>query len=142
MDRTEALTWLETTVKATTPPELTEPELDGFLDVSRIVDADGRAPVDEDYEETFDLNHAAALAFEAKAVASMASDTGGIESFTSEGSAFRRRAGTGYAGFMALADRYRAKSAQNGGITVIEMNPLSPLANPRSAFDGVTTNAD
>lgn len=142
MNRTEALAWLTDTVKATTPPVLTDTQLEAFLDASRIVDHDGHAPVHEDYVETFDVNHAAALAFESKATASLAGDTGGIESFTSEGSAFKRRPGSGYAQFMALADMYRAKSVHAGGITVITMNPDARLANPRSAFDGVTTNAD
>ena len=134
MDRTEALTWLTDTVQATTPPVLVFQQLDGFLDAARIVDPDGRAPIDADYVETFDLNYAVAEAFEAKAVAALAGDTGGLESFTSEGSAFKRRAGTGYDGFMALAASFRAKSTAGGGgmISVIALEPQGGQV-PRSA---------
>lgn len=123
MDRTDAHRWLSETVKATTPPALTPEDLDGFLDAARVLDRYGNPPADEDYVETFDLNYAAADAFEAKAVASLAGDTGGVESFTSEGSAFKRRAGTSYDGFMALAERFRARSAVGGSsiISVIEL---------------------
>ncbi|HLR97099.1 MAG TPA: hypothetical protein VK053_21440, partial [Jiangellaceae bacterium] len=124
MNRTEALQWLAETVAATTPPVLTDQQLEAFLDAARIVDPDGRAPIDDGYVETFDLNYAAAEAFEAKAVAALAGDTGGLESFTSEGSAFKRRAGTGYDGFMALAASFRARSTAGGGsISVIALEP-------------------
>ena len=124
MNRTEALQWLTETVAATTPPVLTDQQLEAFLDAARIVDSDGRAPVDDGYVETFDLNYAAAEAFEAKAVQAAATDAGGLESFTSEGSAFKRRPGTGYDGFMALAASFRAKSSAGGtGINVISLEP-------------------
>lgn len=133
MNRTEALQWLTETVKATTPPVLDQAALDAALDASRVVDSDGRAPVDDGYVETFDLNYAAAEAFEAKAVAALAGDTGGLESFTSEGSAFKRRPGTGYDGFMALAASFRAKSTAGGGsISVISLEPYGGQV-PRSA---------
>lgn len=133
MNRTEALQWLAETVKATTPPVLTNQQLEAFLDAARIVDPDGRAPIDDGYVETFDLNYAAAEAFEAKAVVALAGDTGGLESFTSEGSAFKRRPGTGYDGFMALAASFRAKSTAGGGsISVIALEPYGGQV-PRSA---------
>jgi len=133
MNRTEALQWLAETVAATTPPVLTDQQLEAFLDAARIVDPDGHAPIDDDYVETFDLNYAAAEAFEAKAVAALAGDTGGLESFTSEGSAFKRRPGTGYDGFMALAASFRAKSTAGGtGISVITLEPYGGQM-PRSA---------
>lgn len=120
-------------VSASTPPVLDDDELDAFIDASRVVDPDGRAPVDDDYVETFDLNYAAAEAFEAKATAALAGDTGGLESFTSEGSAFKRRAGTGYDGFMALAASFRARSTAGGGsISVITLEPHGGRV-PRSA---------
>lgn len=133
MNRTEALQWLTDTVAATTPPVLTDQQLEAFLDAARVVDSDGRAPVDDGYVETFDLNYAAAEAFEAKAVQAAATDAGGLESFTSEGSAFKRRPGTGYDGFMALAASFRAKSTAGGtGISVISLEPYGGQV-PRSA---------
>jgi hypothetical protein len=133
MDRTEALTALTDMVQASTPPTLTDDQLNGFLDASRVVDTDGRAPVDAGYVETFDLDYAAALAFETKADHAALSDTGGLESFTSEGSAFKRRPGTGYEGFMALARKYRARSVAGGGaISVINLEPEGGMV-PRSA---------
>lgn len=133
MNRTEALQWLTETVAATTPPVLDQAALDAALDASRVVDPDGRAPIDDGYVETFDLNYAAAEAFEAKAVQAAATDAGGLESFTSEGSAFKRRPGTGYDGFMALAASFRAKSTAGGGsISVISLEPYGGQM-PRSA---------
>src|SRR5690625_4544010 len=123
MTRAQALAWLRDTVAATTPPVLTNDHLEGFLDAARIIDPDGRAPIDDGYVETFDLHYAAAEAFEAKAIQAAATDTGGIESFTSEGSAFKRRPGTGYDRFMALAASFRGKSTAGGGsmISVIAL---------------------
>lgn len=134
MNRDNARTRLAGMVSASTLPVLDNTALDTALDAAKIVDPAGRAPIDDGYVETFDLNYAAAEAFEAKAIRAAATDTGGLESFTSEGSAFRRRQGTGYAGFMALADQFRAKSCAGSGstISVISMDPYGGPA-PRSA---------
>jgi len=133
MTRDEARTRLGSMVSASTHPALSDDQLDEFLDAARIVDTDGRAPIDDGYVETFDLNYAAAEAFEAKATAALAGDTGGLESFTSEGSAFKRRPGTGYDEFMALAASFRAKSTAGGaGISVIALEPYGGHM-PRSA---------
>lgn len=133
MTRDEARTRLGSMVSASTPPVLDQAALDAALDAARVVDSDGRAPVDDGYVETFDLNYAAAEAFEAKAVQAAATDAGGLESFTSEGSAFKRRPGTGYDGFMALAASFRARSTAGGtGISVIALEPHGGQM-PRSA---------
>lgn len=134
MDRDTARLRLADMVSASTPPVLDDNALDTALEAAKVVDPTGRAPIDDGYVETFDLNYAAAEAFEAKAIRAAATDTGGLESFTSEGSAFKRRAGTGYAGFMALADQFRARSCVGSGgmITVISMDPYGGSV-PRSA---------
>jgi hypothetical protein len=142
VNREEARTRLAEIVSASTPPVLSTADLDAALDASRVVDADGRAPVDEGYLETFDLDYAAAEAFDLKADRALATDTGGLESFTSEGSAFKRRPGTGADGFQLLAVRYRGRSlaAATGPLSVIEVSTLAG-ASPRSATS-VVTNAD
>lgn len=143
MNREQARTRLAEMVSASTPPVLSEADLDAALDAARVVDSDGRAPVDEGYVETFDLNYAAGAALDMKADRYTLADTGGLESFTSEGSAFRRRTGTDASGFRSLADRYRARSTAAGGsgaLSVIEVSTLAGAA-PRSATS-VVTNAD
>ena len=64
MTRDEARTRLGSMVSASTPPVLDQAALDAALDAARVVDSDGRAPVDDGYVETFDLNYAAAEAFD------------------------------------------------------------------------------
>lgn len=143
MDREKARQRLADMVSASTPPALSDADLNAALDAARIVDPDGRAPISPGYVETFDLNYAAGVAFETKADRALATDTGDLESFTSEGSAFKRRAGTGYDGFMALAAKYKGRStaAQTGGsISVIEVGSRH-TGWPRSAVE-VVTNAD
>lgn len=143
MNREEARTRLAEMVSASTPPVLSSADLDAALDAARVVDSDDRAPVDEGYVETFDLNYAAGEAFDMKADRATATDVGGLESFTSEGSSFKRRAGTTGAGFRDLAARYRARSAAAGGsgaLSVIEVSTFAGAA-PRSAYS-VVTNAD
>jgi hypothetical protein len=126
-------------VSAATPPVLDDADLDVALDAARIPDDDGRAPVDPEYTETFDLHYAAAEAFEMKATRATANDVGGLESFTSEGSAFKRRPGAGFDEFMRLAAFHRAKStaAPTGALSVIDMETPS-RGRPRSAVVAVT----
>lgn len=133
MDRTQALAVLADMVQAGTPPVLNDADLNRFLDASRVIDSEDRPPTDPEYVETFDLNYAAALAFEAKADLEAMSDTSNLESFTSEGTTFKRRANARYNSFMNLASKYRARSVVgDGGISVINLEPEGGMI-PRSA---------
>jgi len=133
MDREQVREWLTRVTSASTPPTLTEEDIEDALDASRIVDLEGRAPVAPGYVETFDRNYAAALLFDLKADLAMAGDTGGLESFSSEGTSFKRREGTSAAGFRSLAVAYRGRSsvATSSGISVINLEPQDAFV-PRS----------
>lgn len=48
-------------------PTLSEEDLDAALAVSALVDSEGLVPSDEDWEPTYDLNHAASAAWLVKA---------------------------------------------------------------------------
>ncbi len=50
-----------------TDPALTEDELDDLLSAASLEDKEGRAPADEDWTPTYDLNAAAAAAWLIKA---------------------------------------------------------------------------
>lgn len=141
MNREQARQRLDNMVSASTPPVLSVTDLDAALDAAQVVDGDGHAPIDDGYVETFNLAYAAAEAFDMKADRAIATDTGGLESFTSEGSAFKRRRGTGPDGFRALAARWRARAAGDGGLSVIEVSATPRRSWPRS-LSGVVTNAD
>ncbi len=143
MDRTQARTTLAGMVSASTPPVLSDADLNAALDAARVVDSEGRAPVDTGYVETFDLNYAAAEALDMRADQMVLTDTGGLTSFTADGASFTKRQGTTADGLRALAARYRSRSAAGatGGIGLIELAPVGRTV-PRSWHDGVTTNAD
>lgn len=133
MNREQVREWLSRVTSASTPPTLTDDDVNDALDASRIIDLEGRAPVDDGYVETFDRHYAASLLFDLKADLAEAADTGGLESFSSEGTSFRRREGTGPAGFRALAASYRDRSsvATSSGISVINLEPRDAF-RPRS----------
>ena len=133
MDRNQVTEWLTRVTSASTPPSLDEQDVNDALDASRIVDLEGRAPVADGYVETFDRNYAAALLFDLKADLAEAQDAGGLESFSSEGTSWKRREGTSPAGFRALAVAYRGRSsvATSSGISVINLVPEDAFT-PRS----------
>ena len=135
MTRAEATEWLTRIVSTGTPPVLTAEDISRAIDASRVVDSEGRAPVDDGYVETISADHAAALLFDLKATLATVSKVAGVASFTSEGSSVTRTAGVTAADFQALAAQYRAKLAP--GVSVIDLGPaLGPV--PRSAYEGVT----
>lgn len=133
MDRESVRDWLTRVTSASTPPTLDEQDVEDALDASRIVDLEGRAPVHEDYVPTFDRHYAAALLFDLKADLATVQDQGGLESFSSEGTTFRRRPGTSAAGFRGLAVAYRGRStvAESSAISVINLVPEDAFT-PRS----------
>lgn len=129
MTRDDARSALAGLVSATSTPTLSDAELDVALDAARVVDADGLGPVDDGYTDTFDLDYAAAEAFDLKAV--KAASTAQVRKFSAEGATFERD----LPDFAGLAATYRARSSAGAstGIGVIELDPQTPeWMQPRS----------
>lgn len=139
MNRDQATVWLQRLL-GSAPPEITAEDITDALNQSKVVDEDGRAPIDDGYVETFNVHYAASLLFDLKADLAVASDAGGIQSFTSEGSSFTRRPGSGADQFRAVARRYRDLAFPGTSITVIELNPERHTL-PRSAVSLDTSHA-
>lgn len=140
-DRTAATEWLEQMIQPGTTPVLPPGSVEQALDASQVVDADGRAPVDDGYVPTFNVNYAAALLLEQKASLVIVTRVGGVSTWSSEGSSVSRTEGSTAADFRALAAWYRGQAFPTGGVTVIDLGPaLGPV--PRSAYRGVTPDAD
>lgn len=90
-------------VASTEEPLLSEDELADLLEQSRRPDADGNNPDAEDWQETYDLDSAAATGWEWKAGRA----TPGF-SFGEDGQMFSRQQVFDHC--MAMADRYRRSS--------------------------------
>jgi hypothetical protein len=67
MTQQEALDLLKAETAAGFDPKLSDTELESILLRARLADTDGRAPSDEDWEPTYDLNRAAAHGWRLKA---------------------------------------------------------------------------
>lgn len=67
MTEAEAIAELQARVAADVYPTLSEAEILAILNMCRIVDSDGYAPVDEDYTPTWDLARAEVWAWRRKA---------------------------------------------------------------------------
>ena len=142
-DRAKAIAFLKRITNADAAPALTDDDIDLALDQARVVDAAGNPPTDPDWTPTWNVAYAAAVLFELKATLAASTDTGGLQSFTSEGSSFTRRDGTTADGWLALARQWRIRATGNGtGITVIEMTDPTPGPWPRSSFNLDTSRAD
>ena len=136
-DKTAAFTWLEEAVQPGTAPALPPGAVEAALGMSRVVDSEGRAPVDPGYVDTFSVYYAAALLLEQKAGQAIVSKVGGVVSFTSEGSSVTKTEGSSAVDFRGLAAYYRGLAFPSGGVHVIDLGPaLGPV--PRSAYEGVT----
>jgi hypothetical protein len=131
--REEAIIALSAMVRFTDPPALTTDDLNEALTASRLVDVDGRPPADPDYVEgNFDLNYAAALLWEKKAVLYLS--VGQLTEFSSEGSRFKKEPPN----FQALADYYRGLSTAAGTGNGVEFVAIEPERKawllPRSSY--------
>lgn len=136
-DREAATQWLEEAIQPGTAPALSPGAVDAALDMSRVVDSEGRAPVDDGYVDTFNVYYAAALMLEQKAGRAIVSKVGGVQSFSSEGSSVTRTEGSTATDFRSLAAYYRGLAFPSGPVQVIDLGPaLGPV--PRSAYEGVT----
>lgn len=136
-DRTAAIEWLEEAIQPGTAPALPPGAVDAALDMSRVVDAEGRAPVDDGYVDTFNVYYAAALLLEQKAGQAIVSKVARVQSFSSEGSSVTKSAGSTATDFRGLAAYYRGLAFPSGDVHVIDLGPaLGPV--PRSAYEGVT----
>lgn len=136
-DKAKATEWLTEVVQPATAPALPASAIDDVLDMSQVVDAEGRAPVDDGYVPTYSVYYAAALLLEQKAGRVVVSKVGGVASFTSEGSSVTKTQGSTAVEFRDLAAYYRGLAFPSGPVTVIDLGPaLGPV--PRSAYEGVT----
>ena len=136
-DRVQATEWLNEAVQPGTAPALPPGAVDAALDMSRVVDPEGRAPVDDGYVDTFSVYYAAALLLEQKAGQAIVSKVARVSSFTSEGSSVTKTEGSSAVDFRGLAAYYRGLAFPSGDVHVIDLGPaLGPV--PRSAYEGVT----
>lgn len=136
-DKAQATEWLTEVVQPGTAPALPPGAVDAALDMSRVVDAEGRAPVDDGYVETFNVYYAAALLLEQKAGQAIVSKVARVQSFSSEGSTVAKTEGSTAVDFRGLAAYYRSLAFPSGDVHVIDLGPaLGPV--PRSAYEGVT----
>lgn len=136
-DRVQATEWLNEAVQPGTAPALSPDAVDAALDMSKVVDAEGRAPIDDGYVPTYNVYYAAALLLEQKAGRVVVSKVGGVASWSSEGSSVTKTQGSTAAEFRDLAAHYRNLAFPSGPVTVIDLGPsLGPV--PRSAYEGVT----
>lgn len=109
MTRAEALTALQALAQSAVPPTLTDAELNAILTQSRRPDNAGRPPSDPAFvEENWDLNYAAALAYELKSVKQAVGGT--VSKFASEGASFEMETPD----FQAMADWFREQSIVGG----------------------------
>jgi len=133
MNRDEARAQLATLAQASTPPTLSEAELDAALSRSRLPDSEGRGPADPDFvEENWDLYYAAAECFELKHVKQMSA--GMLQEFTSEGANFKKTPPN----FQATADWYRDRSTvgDTSSPTFVELDDKTPQRlRPRSSLE-------
>lgn len=136
-DRLEAVEWLEATVQPGTAPALPPGAVDAALELSRVVDSEGRAPVHVEYVPTYSVYYAAALLLEQKAGQAIVSKVARVQSFSSEGSSVTKAEGSSAMDFRVLAAYYRNLAFPSGPVQVIDLGPsLGPA--PRSAYEGVT----
>ncbi len=139
-DEEELRAWLGATAAVDVAPTLSPEQVSAAINASRVVDAEGRAPVDPGWVATWNGYYAAALLLDQKAGQAVVTKTGGVQSFSSEGSSVTRTEGSTAADFRALAAHYR-RLAFPGDVHVIDLGPaLGPV--PRSAFEGVTPDVD
>ena len=139
-DEEELRAWLGATAAVDVAPTLSPEQVSAAINASRVVDAEGCAPVDPGWVATWNGYYAAALLLEQKAGRAVVTKTGGVQSFSSEGSSVTRTEGSTAADFRALAAYYR-RLAFPGDVHVIDLGPaLGPV--PRSAFEGVTPDVD
>lgn len=138
-DKAAAVAWVQSMIPVDTPPV---DVIEGMLAESQVVDSAGRAPVDDGYVPTWSGWYAAALTLEWRADV-MDQQPGGVVAFSSEGSTVTRGKGATPASLRALAARWRTRALGmvDGGITVLSLGgTVAPT--PRSAFEGVTVDAD
>ena len=132
----ELRAWLGATAAVDVAPTLTPEQVQAAIDASRVVDSEGRAPVDAGWVPTWNGYYAAALLMDQKAVQAVVTKTARIASFSSEGSSVTRSEGSTVQDFEVLAAKFR-RLAFPGDVHVIDLGPaLGPV--PRSAYEGVT----
>ena len=113
---TPHLTQLRLFAGAAQDPQLDDETLEALLAQWAVIDADGRAPTDAEWEPTYLLAGAIADAWEAKAAAASSR-----AAFSADGSSFQRD--QVYKHCRQMADTYRARAATQaqalpgGGLT-------------------------
>lgn len=137
----ELRAWLGATAAVDVAPALTPGQVQDAIDQSRVVDSDGRAPVDPGWVPTWNGYYVAALLMDMKAAQAVVTKTARVESFSSEGSSVTRSEGSTAAEFRDLARQFRDLAFPSGPVSVIDLGPsIGPV--PRSAFEGVTPDVD
>lgn len=133
MTREEARVLLALQAQASTPPALSEDELNGALTASRLPDNEGRGPSHPDFvEENWDVNYATALCYELKHVKTMSTAT--LTEFTAEGANFKKT----QPNFQAVADWWRDRSSvgDSSSPVMVEFdNKLPWRLRPRSSLE-------
>ena len=109
MTPTEARTWLSRTVNATAEPVISNADLDSILTECALVDYAGLAPSEVGWAGVYDLNLAAATAFDLKA-----SRVATEFNFSADGARYDRQQKR--EAFMALAKQHRDRRATSFGL--------------------------
>jgi hypothetical protein len=133
MTRDEARVLLALQAQASTPPALTDAELNAALTASRLPDDDGHGPSHPDFvEENWDINYATAECFELKAMKMMSAPV--LTEFTAEGANFKKT----QPDFQAVADWWRDRSTVGDASSpmMVELdNKLPWRLRPRSSLE-------
>ncbi len=95
---------LQRMTAASTEPVICQQDLLDILMGCRLADAEGRAPGNDDWDGSYDMNLAAAEVFEAKAAAVSADFD-----FAADGASYKRSQKVDH--FLGLAKSYRSKRA-------------------------------
>ncbi|MGD7788211.1 hypothetical protein ACQCX2_07790 [Propionibacteriaceae bacterium Y1700] len=129
MTRSEAIAFLTELFEGV--PAINSGMIEAAIDASRVVDANGRAPLHPEYVETIDGWWAASMVANRMSIVDALADTKRVVKFSTEGSSFEV---TGGRDWSKLAAHFRSMSplGGSGGLGVIEIDH-EPLHYPRSS---------
>lgn len=137
----ELRAWLGATVGVDVAPTLTPEQVDAAITASRVVDSEGRFLTDPGYVPTWNGYYAAALLLDVKATLAVVTRTGGVSSWSSEGTSVTRTEGSTSVDFADRAAKFRGLALPSGPVQVIDLGPATG-PRPRSEFEGVTPDVD
>lgn len=140
-DEEELRAWLGATAAVDVAPTLSPAQVTAAITASRVVDTEGRAPIDAGWVPTWNGYYAAHLLLKQKATQAVVTKVAGVSSWSSEGTSVSRTEGATAEQFRLAAQEFLDLAFPSGPVSAIDLGPASgPL--PRSAFEGVTPDVD